>query len=66
LAADVAGYSRLIAVDELGTLEALKAHRRDAVDPAIAFYKGRIVKTTGDEYFADWWLRTSFLQSGRL
>jgi hypothetical protein len=48
LAADVAGYSLLMGTDELGTLEALKAHRREIVDPAIASYKGRIVKTTGD------------------
>jgi adenylate cyclase len=48
LAADVAGYSRLMGTDEVGTLEALKAHRREVVDPAIAFHKGRIVKTTGD------------------
>jgi hypothetical protein len=48
LAADVAGYSRLMGADEVGTLEALKAHRRELVDPAIASHKGRIVKTTGD------------------
>jgi adenylate cyclase len=48
LAADVAGYSRLMGVDEVGTLTALKAHRRERVDPAIARHNGRIVKTTGD------------------
>src|ERR1700756_1646924 len=48
LAADVAGYSRLMGADELGTLAALKSHRREIVDPAIAAHKGRIVKTTGD------------------
>ena len=48
LAADVAGYSRLMGADEVGTLEALKAHRREVVDPAIADHNGRIVKTTGD------------------
>jgi TolB-like protein/class 3 adenylate cyclase len=48
LAADVAGYSRLMSADELGTLDALKAIRRDVVDPAIASHNGRIVKTTGD------------------
>jgi len=48
LAADVAGYSRLMGVDEVGTLAALKAHRREIVDPAIAAHHGRIVKTTGD------------------
>ena len=48
MAADIAGYSRLMREDELGTLEALKAHRREVIDPAIASHKGRIVKTTGD------------------
>ncbi len=48
LAADVAGYSRLMGADEVGTLSALKAVRRKIVDPAIAAHKGRIVKTTGD------------------
>jgi adenylate cyclase len=48
LAADVAGYSRLMGADEVGTLAALKAHRREIVDPAIAAHKGRIGKTTGD------------------
>ncbi len=48
LAADVAGYSRLMGTDEVGTLAALKALRRKIVDPAIAAHKGRIVKTTGD------------------
>jgi len=53
LAADVAGYSRLMGADELGTLEALKALRRDIVDAAIASQKGRIVKTTGDGVLAE-------------
>src|SRR5262245_45781805 len=48
LAADVAGYSHLMGVDEEGTLTALKAHRREIIDPKIAEYRGRIVKTTGD------------------
>jgi adenylate cyclase len=48
LAADVAGYSRLMGMDEEGTLAALKAHRRAVVDPKITEYRGRIVKTTGD------------------
>src|SRR5436190_3738167 len=48
LAADVVGYSRLMGSDELATLEMLKAHRRELVDPAIAAHNGRIVKTTGD------------------
>ena len=48
LAADVAGYSRLMGADEEGTLERLKALRRDLVDPKIVEHHGRIVKTTGD------------------
>jgi class 3 adenylate cyclase len=48
LAADVVGYSRLMGIDEVSTLEALKAHRRELVDPSIASHHGRIVKTTGD------------------
>ena len=48
LAADVAGYSRLMGADEEGTLTRLKAHRRELVDPKIAEHRGRIVKTTGD------------------
>ena len=48
LAADVAGYSRLMGVDEEGTLAALKACRREIIDPKIAEHRGRIVKTTGD------------------
>jgi TolB-like protein len=48
LAADVAGYSRLMGADEEGTLARLKAVRKDLVDPTIAKHRGRIVKTTGD------------------
>src|SRR4051812_20384009 len=48
LAADVAGYSRLMATDEEGTLQALKALRRELIDPSIASHHGRIVKTAGD------------------
>jgi adenylate cyclase len=48
LAADVAGYSRLMGEDEEGTLARLKAHRRELIDPKIAEHHGRIVKTTGD------------------
>jgi len=48
LAADVAGYSRLMGTDEEGTLERLKAHRRQLIDPKITEHRGRIVKTTGD------------------
>src|SRR5580658_8978430 len=48
LAADVVGYSQLMSIDEVRTLDALKAHRRELLDPAIAAHHGRIVKTTGD------------------
>jgi TolB-like protein/class 3 adenylate cyclase len=48
LAADVAGYSRLMGADEEGTLARLKEHRRELIDPKIAEHRGRIVKTTGD------------------
>jgi TolB-like protein/class 3 adenylate cyclase len=48
LAADVAGYSRLIGADEGGTLQALKAIRAELIDPTIAAHDGRLVKTTGD------------------
>ncbi|SEC70896.1 adenylate cyclase [Rhizobiales bacterium GAS188] len=48
LAADVAGYSRLMGTDEEGTLARPKAHRRELVDLKIAEHRGRIVKTTGD------------------
>ena len=48
LVADVAGYSRLMGIDEEGTLLQLKTHRKELVDPKITEYRGRIVKTTGD------------------
>lgn len=48
VSADVAGYSRLMGRDESGTLAALKALRREVVDPRITKHNGRIVKTTGD------------------
>jgi adenylate cyclase len=48
LAADVAGYSRLIGADEGGTLQALKAIRAELIDPTIVAQHGRLVKTTGD------------------
>ena len=48
LAADVAGYSRLIEADEDATLGRLKAQRVEVIDPKIAAHRGRIVKTTGD------------------
>jgi adenylate cyclase len=48
LAADVAGYSRLIGADEEGTLNRLRSIRTDVIDPRISENRGRIVKTTGD------------------
>jgi adenylate cyclase len=48
LAADMVGYSRLMEVDETGTLARLKTHRIELIDPAIAKNRGRIIKTTGD------------------
>jgi adenylate cyclase len=48
LATDLVGYSRLMGLDEEGTLAALKACRRELIDPKIAEYRGRTVKTTGD------------------
>src|SRR5690349_12249470 len=53
LAADVAGYSRLMGVDEEGTHERLKAHLAELVDPEIAERRGRIVKNTGDGFLAE-------------
>src|SRR5262249_20578813 len=53
LAADVAGYSPLMGAHEEGTLERLKAHRRQLVDPKIAEHRGRIVNTTGDGLLAE-------------
>src|SRR5215467_13635039 len=48
LAADVVAFSRLMGADEEGTLDQLKAHRQDLVDPKISEHRGRLVKTTGD------------------
>src|SRR6516165_685842 len=53
LAADVAGYSRLMGVDEEGTHERLKAHLRQLVEPKIEEHRGRVVKNTGDGLLAD-------------
>jgi adenylate cyclase len=53
LAADVAGYSRLMGADEEGTHERLKAHLRDLIEPKIAEHRGRIVKNTGDGFLAE-------------
>jgi adenylate cyclase len=53
LAADVAGYSRLMGVDEEGTHERLQAHRRELVEPKIGEHSGRVVKNTGDGVLAE-------------
>ena len=53
LAADVAGYSRLMGADEEGTHERLKAHFREVVDPKIEEHHGRTVKNTGDGLLAE-------------
>src|SRR6266852_6861856 len=53
LAADVAGYSRLMGTDEEGTHERLRAHLRPLVDPKIGEHRGHIVKNTGDGVLAE-------------
>src|SRR5690242_1694512 len=53
LAADVAGYSRLMGADEEGTHERLKAHLGELVDPKIREHRGRVVKNTGDGFLAE-------------
>ena len=53
LAADVAGYSRLMGTDEEGTHERVKAHMAQLVDPKIEEHCGRIVKNTGDGFLAE-------------
>jgi len=53
LAADVAGYSRLMEADEEGTHERLRAHLRELIEPKIAEHRGRIVKNTGDGFLAE-------------
>jgi len=53
LAADVAGYSRLMEADEEGTHERLRAHFEQLINPKIALHRGRVVKTTGDGMLAE-------------
>jgi len=53
LAADVAGYSRLIGADEEGTLNRLRSIRVQLIDPTITEHRGRIVKTTGDGFLVE-------------
>ena len=54
LAADAAGYSRLIGSDEGGTLARLRTIRAEVIDPAIAAHNGRLVKTTGDGFLVEY------------
>lgn len=53
LAADVAGYSRLMGANEEGTHERLQAHRAELINPKVAEHRGRIVKNTGDGFLAE-------------
>jgi class 3 adenylate cyclase len=53
LAADAAGYSRLMATDEVGTLARLRTHRGEVLDPAIDMHRGRIANTAGDSILAE-------------
>jgi adenylate cyclase len=65
LAADVAGYSRLIGEDEGGTLGRLRAIREELVDPKIATHHGRLVKTTGDGLLVEFGSVVSALRCAR-
>ena len=53
IAADIVGYSRMMSLDEAGTLARMKEHRRELIDPTIADHEGRIVKGTGDGFIAE-------------
>jgi adenylate cyclase len=53
IAADVAGYSRLIDAKEEGTLARLRSLRHELIDPKVALHKGRTLKTTGDGMLID-------------
>src|SRR5579859_4330527 len=53
LAVDIAGYSRLMGQDEVGTLARVRALRRELIDPTVTEHKGRIVKTTGDGFLIE-------------
>lgn len=53
LAADVAGYSRLMGADEEGTHHRLRTHLRELIEPKIAEHRGRVVKNTGDGFLAE-------------
>ena len=62
LAADVAGYSRLMGIDEEGTHKNLKGHHQELVEPKIRQHRGRIIKNTGDGFLAEF---TSVLDAVR-
>lgn len=53
LAADIAGYSRLLGVDEEGTLARVRRCRRELIEPTVAEHHGRVVKWMGDGFLAD-------------
>ena len=53
LAADAAGYSRLMGADEEGTHERVKAHLAELIEPKIHEHRGRVVKNTGDGFLAE-------------
>ena len=64
LAADVAGYSRLMGADEEGTHERLQAHLQELVNPKIAEHRGRVVKNTGTACWRSsraWWMPSGAL-----
>ena len=63
LAADVVGYSRLMEVDEAGTLARLKTVRLEVIDPAVTKCRGRIIKTTGDGMLVEFQSVTALRQS---
>ena len=62
LAADVAGYTRLMEADEDATLSAWWSARKDVIDPTVARYRGRIVKHTGDGFLAEFPTATEAVQ----
>ena len=64
LAADIAGYSRLMGADEEGTLARLRAHRCELIDLKIAEHRGRVVKTTGDGILVEFGSVVDALRSG--
>ncbi len=53
VAADIAGYSRLVGMDEEGTIARLKRHRRELIEPSVAEHNGRLIKWMGDGFLAE-------------